>query len=221
MKQRKIWTKIWKDDWFCKLSQSGRVLFLYLITNERIGFTGCYELSDREILFDTKIINLDKVKEELSPKVKFFNGWVYVVNSQGYNNFVGDSFNVAIDKEKISIPETIKNALIEGKEYPTPPDTPPSRGEYSSSSNSNYSINYNKIEDVKDEDLEKIAEKYQVPVSFVKSRLDDMENWISAKGKSPYKNHYSALCNWVKKDALKIKQGGTNGKFVIADLTTG
>jgi len=221
MKQRKIWTKIWKDNWFYSLSQNARLLFLYLITNESIGFTGCYEISDRQITFDTKIYSLDKIKEELSPKIRFYNGWVYVVNSQGYNGFVGESFEVAIDKEKNSIPENIKNTLIEGKEYPTPTYTPPSGWEYSSSNNTSSNNNYININNIKEEDLEKISEKYQVPVSFVKSRLDDMENWISAKGKSPYKNHYSALCNWVKKDALKIKQGGTNGKFVIADLTTG
>lgn len=79
---------------------------------------------------------------------------------------------------------------------------------------------YNNIEDIKEEDLENIAEKYQVPISFVKSKLDDMSNWLGANGKK-YKDYYLALCNWVKKDALKIKQGGTNGKFVIADLTTG
>lgn len=206
MKQRKIWTKVWKDEWFCNLSQGARLLFLYLITNESIGFTGCYELSDRQILFDTKLTNIEKLKAELSPKVKFANGWVYVVNSQGYNGFVGSSFEVAINKEKNGIPETIKTMLIKGEGYTTPPVPPPSRGDTSSKSSSNNSSNYKNIEDLLEKDLENISIKYQVPISFVKSRLDDMQNWISSKGGSPYKNHYSALCNWVKKDALKIKQ---------------
>jgi len=115
VKQRRIWTKVWKDDWFYSLSQNARLLFLYLITNEFIGFTGCYELSDRQILFDTKITNLDKVKQELNSKVRFYNGWVYVINSQGYNGFVGESFQVALDKEEHTIPENIKNTLISGK----------------------------------------------------------------------------------------------------------
>jgi len=204
MKQRKVWTKIWKDEWFCNLSQSARILFLYLITNESIGFTGCYELSDRQITFDTKLTGLEKLKKELSPKVKFFDGWVYIVNSQGYNGFAGPSFEIAISKEKTSIPENIKDTLIMGKGYTTPPVPPPSGGDSSSKSSSNNK--YNKIEDIKEEDLENIANKYRVPMSFVRSRLDDMENWTSSKGGSPYKNHYSALCNWVKKDALKIKQ---------------
>jgi len=45
-----------------------------------------------------------------------------------------------------------------------------------------------------------------VPVSFVKSKLDDLINWHE---KNPQKNHYknylSALRAWVKRDSLKIK----------------
>lgn len=205
MKQRKIYTKIWKDDWFCSLSQNSKLLFLYLLTNESIGFSGCYELSDRQIVFDTNIKDLEKIKKELFPKIIFFNGWVYVVNAQGYNNFVGDSFEKAISKEISLIPENIKNTLINAKEYPTPEVTVGySRG---TNSNNNYNNNYNNIENLKEEDFQNIAEKYQVPISFVMSKLDDLINWHE---KNPQKNHYknylSALRDWVKRDMLKIKQ---------------
>jgi len=66
---------------------------------------------------------------------------------------------------------------------------------------------YNKIEDLKEEDFETIALKYDVPVSFVKSKLDDMVNWHEMKPqKNKYTNYFRALSNWVKKDGLKIKQ---------------
>ena len=209
MKQRKIYTKIWKDDWFCSLSQNSKLLFLYLLTNESIGFSGCYELSDRQIVFDTNIKDLEKIKKELFPKIIFFNGWVYVVNAQGYNNFVGDSFEKAIKKEIDLIPENIKNTLINAKEYPTPEVTVGYSGGTNSTCNNNNNNNnkYNNIEDLKEEDFENISEKYQVPVSFVKSKLDDLINWHE---KNPQKNHYknylSALRDWVKRDILKIKQ---------------
>jgi len=207
MKQRKIYTKIWKDDWFCSLSQNSKLLFLYLLTNESIGFSGCYELSDRQIVFDTNIKDLEKIKKELFPKIIFFNGWVYVVNAQGYNNFVGDSFEKAIKKEIDLIPENIKNTLINVKEYPTPEvSVGYSWGTNSTCNNNNNNNKYNNIEDLKEEDFENISEKYQVPVSFVKSKLDDLINWHE---KNPQKNHYknylSALRDWVKRDSLKIK----------------
>ena len=206
MKQRKIYTKIWKDDWFCSLSQNSKLLFLYLLTNESIGFSGCYELSDRQIVFDTNIKDLEKIKKELFPKIIFFNGWVYVVNAQGYNNFVGDSFEKAIKKEIDLIPENIKNTLINAKEYPTPEVSVGYSWGTNSTCNNNNNNKYNNIEDLKEEDFENISEKYQVPVSFVKSKLDDLINWHE---KNPQKNHYknylSALRDWVKRDMLKIK----------------
>jgi hypothetical protein len=73
-----------------------------------------------------------------------------------------------------------------------------------------------------DDNFQEIANKYLVPISFVKSKFDDMINWHEKNPqKNYYKNYLSALRDWVKRDSLKIKQGGTNGKFVIADLTTG
>jgi hypothetical protein len=214
MKQRKVWTKIWKDDWFCGLSQSARMLFLYLITNEDIGFTGCYELSDRQITFDTKLTGLDKLKKELFPKIKFLDGWIYVVNAQGYNGFVGESFEVAISKERLSIPQNVKDTLIKGEGYPTPPVTPPSGGDHSSNSNSNNIYKeevvkekqYSKIDDLTDEDFKQLAEHYQIRESDVSKVYDAMYTWAISKGKT-YKNYKAGLMTWIRTriDEGKIK----------------
>lgn len=53
--------------------------------------------------------------------------------------------------------------------------------------------------------IEEIANKYKVPTAFVQSKLDDMTNWLKAKGKT-YKDYKHALMNWVKSDAIKILQ---------------
>lgn len=61
------------------------------------------------------------------------------------------------------------------------------------------------LESLIDEDFEKIAKTYNVPVSFVRSKYDDLVNW---HGKNPrknyYMNYYRGLMDWVKKDAIKI-----------------
>lgn len=62
---------------------------------------------------------------------------------------------------------------------------------------------YTSVKNITQTDLEEIAKKYNVPASFVISKLDDMENWMAAKGKR-YKNYKRALMNWVKRDAMKI-----------------
>src|SRR5690606_12924852 len=85
MRTRIIWTKIWEDDWFQSLSDNAQKLFLYLLTNSRINMCGFYQISERVLLFDTRIKNLDKVKSELIPKVRFFEDWVYIVNAESYS----------------------------------------------------------------------------------------------------------------------------------------
>jgi hypothetical protein len=62
---------------------------------------------------------------------------------------------------------------------------------------------YTNIKDLNDTVLQEIAVKYKVPLPFVMSKLDDMTNWLEAKGKR-YKNYKSALMDWVKRDAIKI-----------------
>lgn len=64
---------------------------------------------------------------------------------------------------------------------------------------------YHSPEDIGELEFRRVAERYNVPESFVRSKYDDMVNWCGAKGKT-YKNYYLALCNWVKKDALQVRQ---------------
>ena len=223
MKQRKIYTKIWKDDWFYGLSQNTRLVFLYLLTNESIGFSGCYEISDRQILFDTKIKELDKVKKELFPKVIFFNGWVYVVNSQGYNNFVGNSFEIAINKEMSLIPNDIKNALIDVKEYPTPEVTVGCSGGTNSNNNINYNIsNTSKdyMESITPEIISDIAIKYSISENTVKDKLEAIRLWEEEKpGRMKGRNWKATLMNWIRRDIEngKIKKISTKTETNIIE----
>lgn len=61
-----------------------------------------------------------------------------------------------------------------------------------------------KLSTLNDKHFQEIADKYGVPVDFVVSKYDDLINYCSTHGKS-YKNYYSALSNWVKRDAIDIK----------------
>ena len=78
---------------------------------------------------------------------------------------------------------------------------------------------YSSIKNLNQTTLEEIANKYKVPLSFVKSKLDDMTNWLESKGKK-YKNYKAALSNWVKTDALKIiqKEHRSINKFKITKV---
>lgn len=60
-------------------------------------------------------------------------------------------------------------------------------------------------------DLEEIATRYQVPLSFVKSKYEDMVIWAESAPNNPKlrgRNWRLTLMRFVKDDAIKIKQGG-------------
>ena len=56
-KSRTIHTKIWTDTWFEELNFKQKLLFIYLLTNDKTNMLGIYEVSLRKISYDT---GLDK-----------------------------------------------------------------------------------------------------------------------------------------------------------------
>jgi len=111
MKTRIVHTKVWKDQWFVKLSKGAKFLWLYLLTNDKINISGVFELSDREILFDTSIDSsiLSSIQEELKPKAVFKDGWVKVCNVEKYNKYLNSPLNVTSCLKEVSyIPEVLK-----------------------------------------------------------------------------------------------------------------
>lgn len=68
---------------------------------------------------------------------------------------------------------------------------------------------------ITEEDLLYIAEYYQVPVSFVKSKFDDLVNYCESKGKR-YKDYLAALRKFVKQDAIKVMDKNDRHKAIDA-----
>lgn len=215
-------TKIWQDDWFAGLSRGAKLLFLYLITNQEIGMTGVYELPDRVMMFNVGLnqSELEQAKKELSGKVAFYNGWVFVRNSERYNSFRGEKNELAKEREYRGIPLEIKKALVEGKadrvsiEYGYPTDT-------SIINNHNHNqykrgivkgesaVPYSDIDSLGEVEFEEIAKRYNCPVAFVRSEYEDMVYWKESKPNNPKlrgRNWKMTLMAWVKRDSLKIKQ---------------
>ena len=120
MKTRIIHTKVWKDSWYVSLSKDAKFLWMYLLTNDKINISGIYELTDREILFDTSIDTsvLESIKKELNPKAIFYKGWVKITNVERYNKYRNSPSNeIAFNTELTYIPSDIC------KVFGTPVDT--------------------------------------------------------------------------------------------------
>lgn len=115
MKTRIIHTKIWQDDWFYDLSANAQRLFMYCLTNQHIGLSGIYELSDRVICFDLKLQldELQQLKTELIKKVLFIEGWVCITNASKHCSYTGEKNEIAVKKELEAIPFSVKKYIID------------------------------------------------------------------------------------------------------------
>lgn len=218
MKTRIIHTKIWDDNWFIKLSRASKILFLYVLTNPSLGMTGIYELPDGKISYQTGITSaeIEACKAELSPKIIFALGWVKIANIERYQNFSGPKNEIAMKRELELIPQDVIDTLSIGYQYPMD-----SLNNHKSVIINNKSIINNQLnikEILSDDDFIEISETYNVPLSFVLSKWDDLQNWCKSKGKK-YKDYNAALRNWVKRDAIeRIHNAKTGEKRISLDL---
>lgn len=84
MAGRYINTNFWKDSYIVDLQTDEKLLFLYLLTNHMTNIAGIYELSVREMAFDTDI-DKSRIQEILNKfikdgKIEYINGWVALNN---------------------------------------------------------------------------------------------------------------------------------------------
>ena len=113
MKARIIHTKIWTDYWFKKLNRSSKIVFLYLLSNQFIGLSGIYEITNEQICFDVGITSteLEEAKKHLSKKISFHENWVKIFNYEKYQTYKGSKNEVAKEKERNLVPSVIRDTL--------------------------------------------------------------------------------------------------------------
>lgn len=110
-------TKFWSDNFVVdKLNALDRYLFLYLLTNERTNLIGIYEIPLRTASFETGIEkdDLEKMLQRLSPKVEYFDGWVYIRNFSQHQKS-NPSIDKGMAREVFNLPHyVIKKVLKYG-----------------------------------------------------------------------------------------------------------
>lgn len=130
MKTRIIHTKFWDDGLVSEFDVSTKIFFIYYFTNELIGLTGIYEVTDRRVVFDTGLMQdqLKVSKEKLSKtnRIYFYKDWVYVINAQRLGGYRGEKIHSAVLKEINRIPPGIYNHFSNSVSMPYvyPIDTP-------------------------------------------------------------------------------------------------
>lgn len=84
MAYRQIHLEIWNDPWFLELEPDGKLLFVYLFSNGRTNMIGLYELSIKQMAFETGLSE-DAIEGLLSNfeqanKIRRADSWIWVKN---------------------------------------------------------------------------------------------------------------------------------------------
>jgi len=202
MKTRIIQTKIYKDDYFASLNRAEKLLFLYLLTNERVNLIGIYEITGREIKFDLDL-NEDELisaKERLvaDKKFVFLNNWVKIINYEKYNNYSGSQNVKAKEKEISLLPKDLIGSID-------------SVSDFSNSLNNHKSEIRNKKSEIRkskhlfvegevsDEDCQHIADTYHVSLKDVFDKRESMKLW-SLSNSNMKTDWKMTLMVWVRDD---------------------
>lgn len=113
-KLRSVSTGFWSDPFVEELSPNDKLLFLYLITNDKTNMLGIYESSVRKISFETGLSQED-IKNGLKGfervhKVRYVNNYIILINYMKHQNF-----NPNMKKSAIDIYNSLPNSLKDSK----------------------------------------------------------------------------------------------------------
>lgn len=127
-KYRLIKRAFWSDEWIATLNAGQKLLYIYLLTNERTTLCGIYRVSIRYMSFETGIPE-EHVAAYLevfakAHKVYFVDGWVKILNYQKHQSG-SPLVKKGIERELSEIPENIKEYIyaidtVSGNSEPKP-----------------------------------------------------------------------------------------------------
>ena len=114
-KLRSVNTAFWSDPYIEELDVNQKLLFLYLITNEKTNMLGIYEATIKKISFETSIQKqiIEKAfdKFERDGKVKYVNSFVVLINYMKHQNYNTNMKKSAIDTYN-NLPQEMKDSKL-------------------------------------------------------------------------------------------------------------
>lgn len=94
MKTRVIQTRFWKDSYISELTPNEKLVYIYLLTCDRVNIIHCFEITDKEIAFDTGIDTpmITSIKGVLAKhgKIAFHKNFICLLNAYKYESFEGN-----------------------------------------------------------------------------------------------------------------------------------
>jgi len=121
-KLRSVSTSFWSDPYIEDLEPEQKLLFVYLVTNEKTNMLGIYESSIKKMSFETSVekkeIEKTLKKFQNDGKVKYQNNYVILINYMKHQNYNTNMKKSAIDTYNNLPKELIDSSLSISKTNP-------------------------------------------------------------------------------------------------------
>lgn len=215
---RPIKVCFWSDEFIASISPNAKLLYLYLLTNERTTLCGIYRLPIQYLYFETGLNKpqIDKSMQELAPKIIYKDGWIVIKN---FSKHQSNSPKIAagVRRELVKIPLEIANlrypidTLSKHIDKPEPKLKPKlsSKEETSMHDFENFWSNYPKKKSKGK--AEKAFQKVTVPIGTILDaikKFKETEDWKKQGGQFiPYPATWLNAKGWEDVPGVEIEKG--------------
>lgn len=199
--------QIYNDNWFFDLTPEGKLLFIYLITNESCNLTGCYQIPLKVISTYTGLSQekITKLFTTFKDKATYKNGWVIIPNYLKHNPMNNPNIEKAREKQLSLTPKWVLEE-IERVTKGLP------KGLATLQDNDNGKIKkeggvgetkFKSLKSLTPTVLQELATEKRISLKDCQTTYTQMKDWLESKGKT-YKDYKAGLRNWINK---KLEEG--------------
>lgn len=129
MNSRIFYAKIFKDEFFAELTLAEKMLFIYFLFNLHVNIIHLYEVTKREVMFDTGVTSEElenaKNKFQANKKIFFYKNFVYLVNANRYQRFTGPDNETAKQRLLEQLPADVLEWYLSIADTPVRPLSDP------------------------------------------------------------------------------------------------
>lgn len=218
MKTRIIQTRFWDDEFVSNSDLYTQHLYIYLLTSQYVNISGIFQLPSKKIMLEASLtdnqFNSAKDNLEKANKVKFCDGWVYVVNACKNNKYTNSPDNQkAYDREISQVPDKVRayfdstvDSSVDSTVGVLPTVTITNKQEIIKEKDVKEKQTFSSLSSITPEVINEIAEYYHCSTSFVNIQFEKMKNWLEGSGKVK-KNYKATLRNFVLSELEKTNKG--------------